>query len=68
MRQLNRFCSEADMLHLLAAAGFSGERGAKNIGYNQAWMAFVARPGLPKPDLNPAPGSFRGQSEHDRAD
>lgn len=35
---------EADMLHLLAAAGFAGERAAKNIGHNQARMAFVARP------------------------
>jgi SAM-dependent methyltransferase len=34
---------EADMLHLLAAAGFTGERAAKNIGHNQARMAFVAR-------------------------
>lgn len=36
--------SEADMLQLLAAAGFTGSRAAKNIGHNQARMAFVARP------------------------
>jgi SAM-dependent methyltransferase len=36
--------SEADMLRLLAVAGFSGERVAKNIGHNQSRMAFVARP------------------------
>lgn len=36
--------SEADMLQLLAAAGFTGERAAKNIGNNQARMAFLARP------------------------
>jgi SAM-dependent methyltransferase len=35
---------EADMLHLLASAGFTGERAAKNIGHNQARMAFIARP------------------------
>jgi SAM-dependent methyltransferase len=35
---------EADMLQTLAGAGFSGERAAKNIGHNQARLAFVARP------------------------
>ncbi len=35
---------EADMLRLLAAGGFTSERAAKNIGHNQARMAFVARP------------------------
>jgi SAM-dependent methyltransferase len=35
---------EADVLRLLAAAGFAGERAAKNIGHNQARMAFIARP------------------------
>jgi SAM-dependent methyltransferase len=35
---------EADMLHMLAAAGFTGQRAAKNIGHNQARMAFIARP------------------------
>jgi SAM-dependent methyltransferase len=37
---------EADMLRTLAAAGFTGERAAKNIGHSQARLAFVARPGL----------------------
>lgn len=36
--------SEADMLQILSAAGFAAERAAKNIGHNQARMAFVARP------------------------
>ena len=36
--------SEADMLQMLSAAGFAAERAAKNIGHNQARMAFVARP------------------------
>jgi SAM-dependent methyltransferase len=35
---------EADMLRLLAAAGFTGERTGKNIGHNQSRMAFFARP------------------------
>jgi SAM-dependent methyltransferase len=35
---------EADMVQLLSAAGFAAERAAKNIGHNQARMAFVARP------------------------
>lgn len=35
---------EADLLQTLAAAGFTGERAAKNIGHNQARLAFVARP------------------------
>jgi SAM-dependent methyltransferase len=35
---------EAAMLQTLAAAGFTGERAAKNIGHNQARLAFVARP------------------------
>jgi SAM-dependent methyltransferase len=35
---------EADMLQLLSAAGFVAERAAKNIGHNQARMAFFARP------------------------
>jgi SAM-dependent methyltransferase len=36
--------SEADMLQVLAAAGFAAERAAKNIGHNQARMTFFARP------------------------
>jgi SAM-dependent methyltransferase len=36
--------SEAAMMDKLAAAGFSGQRAAKNIGHNQARLAFVARP------------------------
>jgi SAM-dependent methyltransferase len=35
---------EAEMLQLLAAGGFTGERAPKNIGHNQARMAFIARP------------------------
>ena len=35
--------SEADMLQILSAAGFAAERVAKNIGHNQARMAFYAR-------------------------
>jgi SAM-dependent methyltransferase len=34
---------EADMIERLAAAGFSGRRGASNIGHNQARMTFLAR-------------------------
>jgi SAM-dependent methyltransferase len=34
----------ATMLRKLAAAGFTGERAAKNIGHNQARMSFIARP------------------------
>jgi SAM-dependent methyltransferase len=34
----------AGMLAKLAAAGFSGERAATNIGHNQARLTFVARP------------------------
>jgi SAM-dependent methyltransferase len=36
--------SEAAMIEKLAAAGFSASRADKNIGHNQARMAFVARP------------------------
>jgi SAM-dependent methyltransferase len=36
--------SETDMLRMLEAAGFAAERAAKNIGHNQARMAFHARP------------------------
>lgn len=36
--------SEADMLQMLSAAGFTAERAAKNVGHNQARMAFFARP------------------------
>ncbi len=36
--------SEADILAKLAAAGFSAERAAKNIGHNPARMTFLARP------------------------
>ena len=35
---------EADMLGLLSAAGFAAERAAKNVGHNQARMAFTGRP------------------------
>jgi SAM-dependent methyltransferase len=35
---------EATMLRKLAAAGFAGERAAKNIGHNPARMTFIARP------------------------
>jgi hypothetical protein len=54
------------MLRLLAAAGFTAERAAKNIGHDQTRMAFVARPRLPKPDLDPASGTLSGASGHDR--
>jgi SAM-dependent methyltransferase len=36
--------SEADMLRMLEAAGFAAERAARNVGHNQARMAFFARP------------------------
>ena len=35
---------EAAMTEKLAAAGFSAQRAAQNIGHNQARMAFMARP------------------------
>jgi len=35
---------EADMLQMLSAAGFAAERAPRNIGHNQARMAFFARP------------------------
>ena len=35
---------EGEMLEILADAGFSGERQARNIGHNQARMTFHARP------------------------
>lgn len=35
---------EAAMIERLEAAGFAAQRAAKNIGHNQARMAFVARP------------------------
>jgi len=34
---------EAAMTEKLAAAGFSAQRAAQNIGHNQARMAFMAR-------------------------
>jgi SAM-dependent methyltransferase len=36
--------SEAAMMEKLKAAGFVAQRAAKNIGHNQARMAFIARP------------------------
>jgi SAM-dependent methyltransferase len=36
---------EADMLALLAQAGFEGRRAARNIGHNQERMLFLAAPG-----------------------
>jgi SAM-dependent methyltransferase len=36
--------SEAAMTEKLAAAGFASQRTSKNIGHNQARMAFIARP------------------------
>ena len=36
--------SEAAMMDKLAAAGFSAQRAAHNIGHNQARLAFIARP------------------------
>jgi SAM-dependent methyltransferase len=36
--------SEAAMIEKLAAAGFAAKRAPKNIGHNQARMAFLARP------------------------
>ncbi|HTV37794.1 MAG TPA: class I SAM-dependent methyltransferase [Xanthobacteraceae bacterium] len=35
---------EAAMIEKLDVAGFAGQRAARNIGHNQARMAFVARP------------------------
>ena len=35
---------EADMLQMLSAAGFAAARAPRNIGHNQARMAFFARP------------------------
>jgi SAM-dependent methyltransferase len=35
---------EAAMIDMLEAAGFAAQRAAKNIGHNQARMAFIARP------------------------
>ena len=35
---------EAAMMEKLAAAGFTAQRAAQNIGHNQARMAFMARP------------------------
>jgi len=35
---------EAAMIEKLAAAGFAARRAGKNIGHNQARMAFIARP------------------------
>lgn len=35
---------EAEMVDILAAEGFEAERGARNIGHNQARMTFVAKP------------------------
>jgi hypothetical protein len=56
------------MLRSLAAAGFPAECAAKNIGHNQARMAFVARPRLPKPDLELASGKLSGRSGHHPTD
>jgi SAM-dependent methyltransferase len=36
--------SEAEMIDKLAAAGFTARRAAKNMGHDQARMAFLARP------------------------
>ena len=36
--------SESAMIEKLAAAGFTAQRAARNIGHNQARMAFLARP------------------------
>lgn len=36
--------SEAGMIDRLAAAGFAGRRSAKNLGHDQARMAFLAQP------------------------
>jgi SAM-dependent methyltransferase len=36
--------SETDMIGLFAAAGFAARRAERNIGHNQARMAFIARP------------------------
>jgi len=36
--------SEAAMTEKLGAAGFTAQRASKNIGHNQARMAFIARP------------------------
>ena len=36
--------AEGDMLALLAAHGFTGERARQNIGHNEARMTFVAHP------------------------
>ena len=38
---------ERAMIEKLAAAGFAAHRAAKNIGHNQARMAFIARPASP---------------------
>ena len=40
---LTRF-SEDEMITLLAAHGFAGNRAAENLGHNQTRMTFVARP------------------------
>ena len=36
--------SEAEMIDKLGAAGFTARRGARNMGHDQARMAFLARP------------------------
>ncbi len=36
--------TEGEMIALLAAEGFAGERRSRNIGHNQARMTFIARP------------------------
>src|SRR5262249_2973625 len=38
------YYSEAAMRELLAGVGFAAERAAKNLGHDQARLAFVARP------------------------
>jgi SAM-dependent methyltransferase len=40
---------EPEMLEILAEAGFSAERRARNLGHNQARMTFVARPSASVP-------------------
>jgi SAM-dependent methyltransferase len=39
--------SEAAMLHMLAAAGFTARRISENIGHHHARMAFIGRPSNP---------------------
>ena len=48
---------EADMLQMVSAAGFAAERAPKNIGHNQARMAFFARPRRGADVANASPGA-----------